>query len=151
MVFRLTSVLFAYNLLDLFPISMVHYSFNSFLSLSVFSESFGKNFARYCFVPRNEFSSSVLFGGFSFSITLFLHSVLFRYHRFHVPATLFVSWRIPIFFYLHVNRLSLVFLTRRTYSSHVFVCLRVLPLLCRLAKPVYNNLMFVLCFLEYCG
>ena len=48
--------------------SHVHGSFflSNFLSLSVFSESFGRNFAKYCNAPRNDFSSFVLFGDFSF-------------------------------------------------------------------------------------
>ena len=42
--------------------------FNNFLSLSVFSDSFGRTFARYCIAPRNDFNSFVLFGDFNFCI-----------------------------------------------------------------------------------
>ena len=54
-------------------------------------------------------------------------------HEFHGLASLFVSERIRISFYLpNIG----FFRVRRIVSVHFRVCFRLLPLLCRLSKPV---------------
>ena len=125
---------------------MVHF-FNNFLSLSIFSEGFNRSFARFCIAPRNAFNSFVLFGGFNFSIVSTFHSFGFiPFSSLSCPSHSVCFIKNSDFLLLAL--LFLTYLTRRTIFSHVFVCLRVLRLLCHLASPVYSILVFSLLFLE---
>ena len=68
MVPLLTFVFFSKSFCCFSPQFHGSFFFRSFLSQSVCSESSSRNFDIYCIAPRNDFSSFVFFGEFSFNI-----------------------------------------------------------------------------------
>ena len=74
--------------------------FNSFLSRSVFSDTFGRTFASYCIAPRIDFNSFVLFGDFNFRIASTFSSFGFiPFSSISCPSH-FVRFKKNSFFYL---------------------------------------------------
>ena len=119
--------------------------FNNFLSLSVFSESYGRNFATYCIAPRNDFNYFLLFGDFNLNNASTFSSFGFPFSANPCPS----------YFACFMKNSNLLFLLdsqlfpkhQKSFSS-VLCCLRVLQLLCQLTKPLWNIRMFSLLFLQ---
>ena len=97
--------------------------FNSFLSRSICSKSFGRNFAIYCIAPRNDFRSFVFSGGFNLSLASTFSSFGFIPFSFISCPSHFVSFKKNSDFFLLARNPAFSNLSRTLNSFFSWSCL----------------------------
>ena len=123
--------------------------FRSFLNRSDCSENFGGNFPMYCIAPRNDFSSFVFSVGFSFNMASSFSSFgLIPFSSISCPSHFVQFIKNSDFLLLALYpTFSSVYKIMSNKSFRGLVCLRGLPRLCSLAKPMYSIQVFSRFFL----